>query len=312
MITRQSAFIKNNKHLKGALHCHTTRSDGPLPPEKLIEVYYDHGFDFIALTDHNIYNRVDFAPELPITVIPGCEGNGGVENGKGFRTYHTVMLGSTGDSNGFLHDERMKTGEHYSPTGKVTCSEEYQPYLDMLHEKGNITIYCHPEWSATPARLFENMKGNFAMEIWNTGCVIENYMDRDAAYWDELLGQGKRIFGVATDDGHSMKDLCGGWVMVNSENDVDSILSALEAGDFYSSCGPEIYDFYVEDGVAHVKCSPCSMVRFQADKHPTCVKRGDGVTEASLEIGSRFDYLRVTVTDADGKMAWTNPIFLND
>ena len=35
------------------------------------------------------------------------------------------------------------------------------------------------------------------------------------------------IYGVATDDGHSMEQHCNGWVMVNAENNVDAILEAL-------------------------------------------------------------------------------------
>ena len=51
-------------HLKGALHVHTTCSDGTLTIEQAIRVYERLGFDFIALTDHDYlvrggcYNRV--------------------------------------------------------------------------------------------------------------------------------------------------------------------------------------------------------------------------------------------------------------
>ena len=68
---------------------------------------------------------------------------------------------------------------------------EYQAVLDEIHAAGNLTIYCHPDWSGTPAHTFAEMKGNFAMEIWNTGCVVENEMDVDnGLYWDELLMRG--------------------------------------------------------------------------------------------------------------------------
>jgi hypothetical protein len=39
--------------LKGALHTHTTCSDGTLSPLELLRVYRDLGFDFVALTDHD-------------------------------------------------------------------------------------------------------------------------------------------------------------------------------------------------------------------------------------------------------------------
>lgn len=44
-------------HLKGALHVHTTCSDGELTIQEVIKVYADLGFDFIALTDHDFLMR---------------------------------------------------------------------------------------------------------------------------------------------------------------------------------------------------------------------------------------------------------------
>lgn len=43
--------------LKGALHVHTTCSDGELDIEQAVQVYADKGFDFIALTDHDYFLR---------------------------------------------------------------------------------------------------------------------------------------------------------------------------------------------------------------------------------------------------------------
>ena len=144
-------------------------------------------------------------------------------------------------------------------------TEEFQKYLDEAHEKNNLTIYCHPQWSSTPPRYFDKLKGNFAFEIWNSGCAIEDDMDTDnGMYWDELLGMGIKIFGVATDDGHEMYHHCKGWVMVNAENNVKDILASLEKGAFYSSCGPVIKDFYVDDeNVVHIETSECEKIIFQ-------------------------------------------------
>ncbi len=44
-------------HLKGALHTHTTCSDGELSIEETIDVHAEMGFDFIALTDHDYLLR---------------------------------------------------------------------------------------------------------------------------------------------------------------------------------------------------------------------------------------------------------------
>lgn len=44
-------------HLKGALHVHTTCSDGDLSVAEVLRVYAALGFDFIALTDHDYLLR---------------------------------------------------------------------------------------------------------------------------------------------------------------------------------------------------------------------------------------------------------------
>lgn len=304
---QQQAFAGNEKMLKGGLHCHTTRSDGKVTPEDTIRLHYENGYDFLALTDHRYYNYMNYAPEIPITIIPGMEYDNTFIREKGFRTFHTVCLGPVQeDGNGYEQDQRFERG-----TAKDQF--EYQPYLDDIHAHGNMTIYCHPQWSSTPARYFDQMKGNFAMEIWNSGCAIEDDLDTDAAYWDELLGQGQKIYGVATDDGHQEYHHCKGWVMVRAENSISAILQALKDGAFYSSCGPEIYNFYVEDDVAVVECSEVKKIRFQADKHPTRIIRAvDGtITRAEYDLKGEYEYVRATVIDENGKYAWTNPIFLN-
>ena len=301
---RQAAFINAEKHLKGGLHCHTTRSDGRVEPADVMRLHKQNGYDFLAITDHRFYNYENFAPETGITVIPGMEMDRNLP-GPGIHCHHIVTIGpEKKDGNGFEQDQRFESA-------KITTQAECQEMLDMLHANGNMTIYCHPEWSGVTAREFEDLTGNFAMEIWNSGCAIEDGVDTNAAYWDELLAQGKRIWGVATDDGHAIYQHCKGWVMVNSENNVASILEALKNGAFYSSCGPEIYDFYVEDGYAHVKCSPVKNIQFVHLRVPyKLVKAPEGgtITEGSINVW-RTEYVRAVVTDAEGRRAWTNPIF---
>ena len=75
---RQIAFETKRKMLKGGLHCHTTRSDGKLSPEDTMRLHKENGYDFLAITDHRVYNFKDFAPELGLTIIPGMEFDNGV------------------------------------------------------------------------------------------------------------------------------------------------------------------------------------------------------------------------------------------
>ena len=73
MIVRQAAFGGSEKLLKGNTHTHTTRSDGACTPEETIHIYAEKGYDFLALTDHSVYNFTNFAPESGVLILPGTE-----------------------------------------------------------------------------------------------------------------------------------------------------------------------------------------------------------------------------------------------
>ena len=313
---RQQAFgndaarIDAKTMLKGGLHCHTTRSDGKGDPAEVIRLHKQNGYDFLAITDHRKYNYENFAPEVDITILPGMQyNNQGMPFEYGSRQFHTVCVGpAKADGNGYDQDEVV-------PAGTAKDQFEYQAYLDEIHAKNNLTIYCHPGWSCTPARFFDQMEGNFAMEIWNSTCALTWNIDSDAAYWDEILGQGKRIFGVASDDGHGMHAHCNGWVRVNAENNINAILAALKDGAFYASCGPEIYDFHVDGDKVVIECSEAATIVLYSDGHvPRFVraKVGESLTRAEFDAADKrgpYRYWRITVTDKNGKRAWTNPIF---
>ena len=158
---RQQAFVnKGNAMLKGGLHTHTTRSDGCDAPEVLLGKYRAAGYDFVAITDHRNYNLKNFAPETGVLVVPGMEVDRQITGDKGIHCFHCVCIGPEA-GNGYAQDELY-------PAGTVADQAEFQPLLDEIHEKNNLTIYCHPIWSRTPACEFNQMKGNFAMEIWNS------------------------------------------------------------------------------------------------------------------------------------------------
>jgi hypothetical protein len=99
--------------------------------------------------------------------------------------------------------------------------------------------------------------------------------------------------------------------MVNAEKNVSSILEALKDGEFYATCGPEIYDFYIENGYVHISCSPCSKIILKNFSCPHRVIRGENMTGGQIKLRDLCtDYIRAEVVDAQGRRAWTNPIFL--
>ena len=65
-------FWKDKPFYRGNTHCHTTRSDGRRTPEKVIALYREAGYDFLALTDHRkLSEQAHF--EGSLLMLPGME-----------------------------------------------------------------------------------------------------------------------------------------------------------------------------------------------------------------------------------------------
>ncbi len=303
MIVHQAAFDGNATLLKGNLHTHTTRSDAISSPETVTRQYAAMGYDFLALTDHRRYNYKNFAPQTGLFIIPGMELDANLP-GPGCHCVHIVSLGPPSDhGNGFTQDETFDSVY-------VSTASEAEPMLQSIYAHGNLPVFCHPEWSGNTAEEIMSLSEVPLMEIWNTGCVLENGLDSHAAYWDELLCKGRKVYGVASDDGHHPYQNGLGFIRVNAEKNVSSVLSALERGAFYASCGPEIYDFYLEDDKAVILCSPVEMIRFRHFRVPYVEQHGPGITGHQTVPVEGTNYIRAEIMDREGRMAWTNPIFL--
>ena len=93
-----------------------------------------------------------------------------------------------------------------------------------------------------------------------------------------------------------------------SDNTREAILSAIRAKKFYATQGPEVH-LWREGDEFVVKCSPCREINFLSNR-VWCkrVFEGEGLTEARYTPVEGEIFIRVEVTDADGKRAWSNII----
>ena len=303
MIIRQAAFEKKGTFLKGNLHCHTTLSDGKSSPEATAIHYRNAGFDFLAITDHQRYYKPDNTDMDGLLIIPGMEADRFVD-GVGMPVVHVVALGRETE-NGYAHNQSVT----YERGG---TQEACQDIIDDIRAGNNIPILCHPVWSGNTVESIKALQGYEMIEVWNTGSAMLFGADGDAYHWDVLLHEGRKVWAVATDDTHALQDACYGWVCVNAEKNVDSILNALKNGEFYASCGPEIYDFYIEGDQVCISCSPVSQIVLRNFSCPHRVIRGENMTGGQIKLRDLCtDYIRAEIIDAQGRRAWTNPIFLN-
>lgn len=301
-------FTAPGQFYRGNLHTHSDRSDGVLPPEEVCRRYAAEGYDFMALTDHFVgrygYPITDTIPFRTnrFTTILGAElHSGALENGE---LWHILAVGLPGD---------------FAPSN----SPEFKPVPDQESgaeiaaravAAGAFVAVAHPQWSGLTLADARSLATAHAVEIYNHGC--HRGCDRGDGFGiaDLLLSEGRPLSLIATDDAHfSEPDHFGGWVMVKAEeNSPDALLSALKAGQFYSSQGPEIRAIHLEDGAIEVECSAAAAVMVLGHGSAGVAVHGPSMTRARVNFDHRCTaspWLRVTVVDAAGRRAWSNPIW---
>jgi len=295
---------------KGNLHTHSTRSDGQLTPEEVVDWYRSRGYHFLALTDHRVLSDARSVAE-DFVLLSGIEVDG-IDPAIGI--YHLIGLGFQREPNLDFYDQ--------DPPWLETILD-MQEAINRLRETGALVFLAHPYWSGEMSKDLLDMEGCFGMEIWNGACEVWDCKGLSTVHWDDLLAAGRRLWGLGADDCHwwpGRADAGLGWVWVRAtELAQEAILAALEQGHFYASSGPQIHDLRLEDGEIHVRCSPAVAIDFVGNG-PFCRRvvppPGATLTEASYSPGEKYGankellrYLRVACQDAQYRWAWSNPLF---
>ena len=178
----------------------------------------------------------------------------------------------------------------------------------------------HPSWYGLTHDDARSLPFAHAVEIYNHGSALEFDRGNDWPFLDSLLNDGWRLSGYATDDAHHLThDWLGGWVMVKAiDNDPDTLLEAIKQGHYYSSQGPAIDHIEVRGENVYIECSAASFVSLQGRGSRAVYEKGDEMTSAVLPLRrilnvaeSRDRWFRITIRDANGKRAWSNPVWLD-
>jgi hypothetical protein len=295
-----TAFAAPGKFWRGNIHTHSTRSDGRLEPAEVVRLYRDSGYDFLCLSDHFLpkygFPIVDTAPlrTNSFTTILGAEIHAPA-NSHG-EAWHILAAGLPAD---------------FAPTGE---DETGVALAARARAAGAFVGIAHPQWSGLTIEDGRAMLGAaHAVEIYNHGCALESSRSDGTYLLDQLLNEGRHLTGYAADDAHfRFDDGFGGWMMVKAEaNEPEALLSAMKAGHSYSSQGPEIHEFAVSGGEAHIECSPVSNIALVGRGTRVAHHIGRQQTRVSLPT-TKFagDWFRLVITDAAGKSAWSNPVWL--
>lgn len=297
-----SPFDKPGRFWRGNLHCHSTRSDGALPPEEVARRYRAQGYHFYCQSDHfmeqfgypvtdtTAYRADDF------TTILGAELHApGLVNGE---IWHILGVGLPAD---------------FSP---LRPGETGPELARRAQDAGAFVAIAHPQWYGLTLEDARTVSFADAVEIYNHTCAVQADRPDGTYLLDQMLLEGLHLNAIATDDAHfrdevnSNADAFGGWVMVKSETLApDAILAALKRGDFYASQGPELCQVRFADGLLEVASSPVERITVVGPRALSCTVSGKSMTSARLDVSSfAGTWARVIAVDAAGRRAWSNPL----
>ena len=295
-------FAQPGRFFKGNLHTHSDTSDGQLPAEEVCRRYRERGYDFICLSDHF----------LPVYDYP-------VTDTRPYRTdSFTTILGAE------VHVPSTSLGEkwHLLANGlpldfQPTLEGETAPALAArCAAAGAFVSIVHPAWYSLSVDDARTIDSAHAVEVYNHTSHVKSDRGDGTVLLDQLLADGRRLNALACDDAHfEADDAFGAWVMVKAnERDPDALLQALKNGHYYSSTGAEIHDIRLDGDELVVDCSPASAVFLQGKGSRVAQVLGEGLTSVRLpahKLG-KTSFLRVTVVDAQGQRAWSNPFWRDE
>jgi len=291
---------------KGNVHTHTTLSDGGSSPEQTIAWYRSHGYQFLALTDHNSLSkpaRYSSLQEPGFVLISGEEIT---MTGKGRQVHVNALCTQT----------RIPGGSFGSAAAALSTA------ISQVRTQGGVAIVNHPnfDWALTAADVTD-ARDAALLEIASGHPYVHQTGDAThpshEALWDIALSSGADFMGVGVDDEHHI-DVSSdppatpgrAWIATFGDvTDPGPICAALALGDLYASTGVDLRRIAVADG------------RYEVDPvqaHATVVFIGAGGRELSRSketdgravyvVRGDEGYVRARVELADGKRAWTPAI----
>lgn len=311
---RKILIDSEKKQYRANLHSHTTYSDGTLSPEQMKSMYKNEGYSVISFTDHGKFIRHHELSDPDFLVLNGYEADITEEMDdpeyKLRRTCHLCLIAPSED---------VEVAPHPRDCGTGYNSARVNELIRRGVEEGFFVTYNHPTWSIARYPEYMSYRGMHCMEIANFNCIAGGMPEWNEHAYDDMLSRGDKIYAIATDDNHNTEyfnDSFGGYAMILADElSYKSIFDALMSGSFYASEAPVIKSLYVEDGVIFVFTSEVKSIRFN-----TGIRRygnntapdGGFISSASFKIDPDDRYVRITVTDKDGKHAYTSAFMISE
>jgi histidinol phosphatase-like PHP family hydrolase len=152
-------MVNKKKWIKFDLHMHTFRSDGLNSTKKMLMTAKARGLDVVAITDHNIANKLspkETWEKYGIYTIPGTE--------LSFLNGHLLVLGVDPK----LVNEKLKQWKitPKSP-GVIARKKTIRKVLKFFVDNGALVIAAHPK---IPTGMM-SLKGGFMDKLYKEGLI---------------------------------------------------------------------------------------------------------------------------------------------
>jgi hypothetical protein len=309
---------------KGNTHTHTINSDGDSTPDDVAKWYREHDYDFLFITDHDMVTDVD-----PLNALFGGGGQFLVIRGEEVTSNFATSTGNV-----YVHVNSLNPRESAKSAHGSSTRDTLQEDLDAIHSAGGLAQINHPNfmWQLT-AEDIAAVKDARLMEIMNTHPIVNSLgagpeFPSTEEMWDQVLSRGVIMWGVASDDTHELQSgsLAGtagagagpgkGWIVVRAEHlTTNEIMQAIDNGDFYASTGVELKDYKVEGKQINIEIRLRDT--FMTKYRTQFIGKGGRILQESRANPSIYNvkgdegYVRARIIDSNGKMAWTQPVFLS-
>lgn len=322
-----------SQYFKANLHTHSTISDGKFTPEEIKQAYKDRGYQILCLTDHNTIVNHSHMNEPDFLMLTGLEVNINSPdwNATTGKTYHMNLIAKDPENlwcpakiyRRFPVSEEIENQIQYDNMELQYGTESINALIERATKKGFLVMYNHPTWSCQSYPDYIGLKGLWGMELRNTECCMLGHNENNFRVYKDILRGGTRVFPLGTDDMHYHRSIGKSWIMVGAtELSYGSVIEALEKGDFYMSCGPEITELYMEGDVLKVSCSEADQIRVESYARPAQMRfaEDEPLYGAEFDLSTFFTkvdgdpnaFIYVTVTAPDGSYATTCPYYLKD
>lgn len=203
---------------RGNIHCHTTNSDGNLSTYDVCKFYYDRGYSFVAITDHNQRTNVSVA-------------QGKFDSaGQAFRILYGEEVSKRDSSDQSVHTNGINLTDQFN-AADGTIVQMYQSAVNGINSRSGVAMINHPLGNS-------NVTASTLASITGVSLVEFFFTDAYESMWDNLLSRNRAWYAVGTDDTHAVAGKPERWIWVNATSlTASAIESALRAGDFYASNG---------------------------------------------------------------------------